>query len=105
MAARYLCAVWRGDVVTAFDRDYRRCVRPRLARYLEVRARMVADGIESLDEARGHGMALALNAGAGWLSRDAWDDLEAWVLDELVQQADGARGQAKGLGDDIPNAA
>lgn len=71
-----------------YDRDFRRIIRPKLVRMIEVRVSFMCDGLEDFQEAFGATMNAAFEWGAGYLSAEALADLEHWVLDELVRLAD-----------------
>lgn len=77
-------------MASPYDQDYRREVRARLVRYLDVRASFVRAGLEDFTQASGAVMTTAFQWGAGYLSQEALADLEHWVLDELVRLADDA---------------
>ncbi len=79
----------RSPAPDPFEEDFRRLVvRKRLVRAIQAHAGLAADGIETFEQAVGAVMALACGYGAGYLSPDAFANLEHWVLDQLSEVLD-----------------
>ena len=71
-----------------FDRDYRRrCVR-KLEKSVLAHASLLADGIESWEQAQDKVLGLAFAMGAGWLSDAVLMDLVDGVQLQLAHCAD-----------------
>lgn len=75
-----------------FDADYQRLVVPKLVLSIQAHAGLAGLGVETFEEAVGAVMWLACGYGAGYLSADAFHDLEHWVLDQVADCLDGELG-------------